>query len=281
MRAGQSLIVLCGVLIGMAVSTWVTLRAQAPSEPKAPPQPVVIGKPLETQTEPPASDITKPSTITAEPKTAKGSIQTAMLQVYRWPFAQPTSLEEVRLHLKKTLGVQVVLDLAALERQDVKPEDQVQLEIDGVRLKTSLQLLLDQVGMTYRVVPEDDLLVLTDKEGSDDPLAKMQAEIRELHRDIHAIQDSIDDLTDLLIPEGLDLQMRKPTIIEEMPEQQDPKEKKPAPGAEPTGPGPSTDLHPPNRHSGGRVKPAPPTTTNPPAEDPPTRVPLGRPRKRA
>ena len=49
----------------------------------------------------------------------------------------------------------VVLDLAALGRQDVEPDDPVQLELEGVRLKTGLKLLLDQVGLTFRVVAED------------------------------------------------------------------------------------------------------------------------------
>ena len=39
-----------------------------------------------------------------------------------------------------------MLDLAALDRQGVEPDEAVQLELEGVRLKTGLKLLLDQVG---------------------------------------------------------------------------------------------------------------------------------------
>ena len=45
----------------------------------------------------------------------------------------------------------MVVDLAAIERLDLKPEDTVKLELKGVRLKTGLKLLLDQVGLTYHL----------------------------------------------------------------------------------------------------------------------------------
>jgi len=275
MRLGQTLIVFGGVLVGMAASTWVALRAQIQTEPKDRPPPVAQHRAVEPKAEPANAGARK----SAEPEVEPSSIQQAMLRVYRLPFTRPTSLEEVRAHLKKTLNVPVVLDLAALGRQALTPDDTVRLELDGVRLKTGLQLLLDQVGLTYRVVSEDDLLILTDREGSEDPLTKIRAEIRELHRDVHTIQDSIDDLTDLLIPEGLDLKMRKPTMIEELPESQDFKGK-PTPEGELPDAGVSPGPHSPGRRSGGRVKPAPPPSI-PPAETPPARVPLGHPRKRA
>lgn len=271
MRPRQALLVFGGVLIGGAASAWVGLRAQVPPGPK--------GRPTTTQ---PQTDETKavPAAKSVEPNVGTSSIQQAMLRVYRLPFSRPTSLEEVRAHLQKTLGVPVVLDLAALGRQALSPDDAVQLELDGVRLKTGLQLLLDQAGLTYRVVPEDELLILTDKEGSDDPLAKLRAEVRELHRDVHAIQDSVDDLIDLLAPEGADLRMRKPTMIEELPEPED-RARKPAPEDELPAGEASPSPHSPGRRSGGRIKPGPPPITVPPAETPPARVPLGHPRKRA
>ena len=45
----------------------------------------------------------------------------------------------------------VMLDIAALGRQDIEPEETVQLELEGVRLKTGLKLLLDQAGRPTRV----------------------------------------------------------------------------------------------------------------------------------
>jgi hypothetical protein len=112
-----------------------------------------------------------------------------------------------------------VLDLAALDRKSVEPDSTVQLELEGVRLKTGLKLLLDQVGLTYRVVAEDNLMIITDQEGSEDPADRIWAELRALHRDLHAVQDAVDDLGDYLGVEGGEgPHVRKPTIIEEMPE---------------------------------------------------------------
>ncbi|MGO9917796.1 MAG: hypothetical protein ACLQIB_24265 [Isosphaeraceae bacterium] len=147
------------------------------------------------------------------------TLQDALLRPYDFPFSRPTSLAQVCVHLKQTLKAPVVIDLAALDRQDVEPEDPVQLELEGVRLKTGLKLLLDQVGLTYRIEAEDNLLVITDHEGSQDPGERIWAELRALHRDVHDLQDSMDELREFF---GDDRQsgprVRKPTIIEEMPE---------------------------------------------------------------
>ena len=139
----------------------------------------------------------------------------------------------------------VVLDLAALDRLDVKPDDTVKLELQGVRLKTGLKLLLDQVGLTYKVVAEDNLLILTDKQGSEDPIERVMAEIHELHRDIHEIQDALDEVRELTGLSGAEgARVRKPTIIEEMPENQDARPQegatskpstRPEPGSKPQG----------------------------------------------
>ena len=155
------------------------------------------------------------------------------MRPYRFPFSQPTPLAQVCVHLRETLKGPVVLDLAALDRKSVEPETTVQLALDGVRLKTGLKLLLDQVGLTYQVIAEDNLIIITDQEGSADPADKIWAELRALHRDLHAVQDAVDDLSDFLGGEGADgARVRKPTIIEEMPDNLGPR-----PGIGPEKPG--------------------------------------------
>ncbi len=153
------------------------------------------------------------------------SLEVALLRPYRFPFAKPTPLFEVCAHLKQTLKSEVVLDLAALGRQDVEPEDRVQLDLDGVRLKTGLKLLLDQVGLTYRIVAEDNLMIITDVEGSDDPTSRILTELQALHRDLHALQDDVDELRDLMGDDRQGGRVRKPTIIEELPEGEGPGQK--------------------------------------------------------
>jgi hypothetical protein len=125
---------------------------------------------------------------------------------------------QVCSQLKQTLKLPVVLDVAALDRQEVDGEAPVRLELDGVRLKTGLKLLLDQVNLTYHVVAEDNLLIITDKEGSEDPLDRIWSALQALHRDVHEARDTLDEIV-VVAEGGADAgpMVRKPTIIEEMP----------------------------------------------------------------
>jgi hypothetical protein len=195
--------------------------------------------------------------------TTAATLQDALLRVYRFPFSRPTSLEDVCTHLRQTLKAPVVLDLAALDRRNVKPQDAVQLELDGVRLKTGLKLLLDQLGLTYHVVAEDNLMIITDVVGSEDPNDRIISELRALHRDLHALEDAVDALRDYLGDDEEDgARVRKPTIIEEMPENQGER-----PGNVREKPG------------NARQKPEGPGAGAPGSHTVPSRVPLAGPRR--
>jgi hypothetical protein len=132
------------------------------------------------------------------PRNVAPSVQDALLKPLDLPFGEEATLEEVRRYLARTLEAPVVLDLAALDRLDLDPEDTVQLDLKGVRLKVGLKLLLDQVGLTYKVVPEDNLLILTDPESTEDASVRTLGEVKALHREMHDLQDAVDDLRDLL-----------------------------------------------------------------------------------
>ena len=130
-------------------------------------------------------------------------------------------LTEVAQRLGRELGAPVVLDLAALDRQEIEARRDGQARARRASgSRPGLKLLLDQVGLTYRVVAEDNLLILTDNEGSEDPVEQMLAELQELHRDVHDLQDAVDELRDALGTSGPreGARVRKPTIIEEVPE---------------------------------------------------------------
>ena len=147
-------------------------------------------------------------------------IADAMLQPIRLPFGEGKSLEDVAAYLRKELRANVVLDLAALDRHELKPTDRVRIDLDGVRLKTGLKLLLDQVALTTKVIPEDNLLIITDKAEEGEPLAQVLEEIRALHRDLHSLQDEVRDVRALLeipVEEEPAAKARNPTIIEEKP----------------------------------------------------------------
>jgi len=159
------------------------------------------------------------------------SVQDALLRPFSFPFATPTALADVCQHLHQTLKAPVVLDRAALDRLELRSDDAVQLQLEGVRLKVGLKLLLDQVGLTFQVVPEDNLLILTASQGSADPIDRVLSEIKALHHDVHDLQDSVDEILAALAPEedGGGARMRKPTIIEEVPGETKPGEKREPP----------------------------------------------------
>jgi hypothetical protein len=255
------LLFVVGVSFGLIASNRLILRAQAqrpPSRSAPGASQVEEALPESRPTPNPAGVVDHP---TNPPPSSSPTVRDLLVRPYRFTFSRPTSLLQVCNHLKQTLGVPVVLDIAALGRQDVEPEDTVQLELDGVRLKTGLKLLLDQVRMTYHVVDEDNLLIITDVEGSEEPLDRVFAELQAMHRELHDVRDTIEDLTDYLsVEQEGGPRVRKPTIIEEMPENATPKHEDAREKPE----GPSS------KPNGARVPvPAPRST--------PTRVPLAGP----
>ncbi|HEY2159281.1 MAG TPA: hypothetical protein VGH33_26885, partial [Isosphaeraceae bacterium] len=133
-----------------------------------------------------------------QPPRNPGHIADAMLQPLRLPFNEGKSLEEVAAYLRKELKANVILDLAALDRHQLKPTHHVRIDLDGVRLKTGLKLLLDQVGLTTRVIPEDNLLIITDKSEADEPIDRLMEEVRAVHREMHALQDDVREIRDIL-----------------------------------------------------------------------------------
>lgn len=207
MRPRNALFALVGLVVGLLAAARIPLHAQKPPAEAPPPAPVG----------------------TAAPPSAEGkpSLQDALLKPYSFDFATPTSLEQVARRLAADLGGEVVLDIAALERLDVEKDDTVELGLKNGRLKTGLKLLLDQVDMTYRLVPEDNLLIFTDREGSEDPIDRVWVELTEMHRELHDVQDAVEELLDRAEARA-DLHLRQPTIIEEMPG---------GPGIDPSPPG--------------------------------------------
>jgi hypothetical protein len=222
MRSFGTGLVLLLIAGGVLISARLSVRAQE-RVPNVP-QDSVVPRP---ERAPRGGDRDGPAVV---------SVQDALLRPFSFPFATPTSLADVCEQLRQRLKAPVVLDLAALDRQELKPEDAVQLQLEGVRLKVGLKLLLDQVGLTFQVVPEDNLLILTDAQGSADPIDRVLSEIKALHRDVHDLQDSVDEIIAALGPEedGGGARMRKPTIIEEVPGETKPGEKAAPPPKEGT-----------------------------------------------
>ena len=172
--------------------------------------------------------------------TVHSSLHDALSRPFAFPFSKPTTLDQVVAHLSTELNAPVALDRAALDRLDVRPDDTVQLDLKGARLKTGLKLLLDQLDLTYRVEEDDNLLVITDQTGATDPLDHVLDELKALHRDVHDVQDAVEEIRAAMgLGEGGE-KLRKPTIIEEVP---------------PAGTGKSKDALPPSTTPSARSRP--------------------------
>ncbi len=149
-------------------------------------------------------------------------IAEAMYQPLRLPFGKGATLDELVAYLRKETHANVVLDLAALSRLKLTPAAKVRLDLDEIRLRTGLKLLLDQVGLTTKIIAEDNLLIITDRTEADDLLSRLAEEVKELHRDLHVVQDDVREVRsfvsapveEVIEPEA---KMRNPTIIEEVP----------------------------------------------------------------
>jgi len=268
------LLSVAGLLVGLVVSSRYVLHAQgteAVAQPHARRLPGPNTRPAldpagddgasaGEQGNQAASGVTVGGTASPAP-----TVSDALLRPFPFAFSRPTALAHVCASLRRALKAPVVLDLAALKRQSVEPEDTVQLELEGVRLKTGLKLLLDQLGLTYRVIAEDNLMIITDLEGAEDPAERILAELRSLHRELHDVQDAVDELRDYLVDQPAEgPRMRKPTIIEEMPEN---------PGQKPA-------IEPGKKPGDGTDK-AQKARPGPAARPAPSRIPLGylRPRR--
>ncbi len=223
-----------GLAVGLSLTArWQTVQAlDDPPRPKAKSEPAA--KPL------------APLVVV--------SLQDALFKPLDLPFGKPTSLEKVQEYLAEQLHSQVLLDRAALGRQKLTPESTVELNLKGVRLKTGLRILLDQVGLTYKVEPEDNLLILTDSQGTEDANARILNEIKALHREMHDVQDSIDELFAIFDQGEPEAEMRNPTIIEEVP----PRRSEPGAGGDEPEPKKEGSPGEPQPESKGRNRPKEP-----------------------
>ncbi|WP_435018825.1 hypothetical protein TA3x_000812 [Tundrisphaera sp. TA3] len=174
MRFGHKLWVVIAVVVGLAASARWTLRAQERGNRAGRPRPEAAARP------------------------APASVQDALIQPFDFPFAEPIALVDACTAIGRALNVAVAIDQAALDRQEIGDDEAVKLDLKGVRLKVGLKLLLDPLRLTYRVVPEDNLLIVTDAEGSEDPAAQALVELKAMHKEIHDLQDAVDDLRSLV-----------------------------------------------------------------------------------
>jgi RNA polymerase sigma factor (sigma-70 family) len=90
-------------------------------------------------------------------------------------FANETPLEDVLKYIKSATqsrndtGIPIYVDPVGLNEAEKTMTSPVQLDLEGVPLKTTLRLLLKQLGLTYWV--KDGLLMITSESSEDSPTA--------------------------------------------------------------------------------------------------------------
>ena len=96
-------------------------------------------------------------------------------------FAAETPLEDILKYIKqatttpKYVGIQIYVDPAGLREAAATTHSTVQVDFEGVPLKTSLRLMLKQLGLAYCV--RDGLLIISSPEGILDELMEATQEL--------------------------------------------------------------------------------------------------------
>ncbi len=89
-------------------------------------------------------------------------------------FANETPLEDVLKYIKQATttpnyaGIPIYVDPLGLQEADKTMTSTVQLDLEGIPLRRTLQLMLQQIGLVYFV--DDGLLVITSQESEDQGL---------------------------------------------------------------------------------------------------------------
>ncbi|MBY0397793.1 MAG: hypothetical protein K2X91_15170, partial [Thermoleophilia bacterium] len=88
-------------------------------------------------------------------------------------FANETPLEDVLKYIKSATqgpndtGIPIYVDPVGLQEAEQTLTSPVTLDLEGVPLKTTLRLILNQLGLTYTV--KDGLMTITSKDAEDQP----------------------------------------------------------------------------------------------------------------
>jgi hypothetical protein len=97
-------------------------------------------------------------------------------------FARPTPLDEVLKYIKSSTAKQggavkipIYVDPNGLADAEVKLDSKVIIDLDGAPLKTSLRLMLKQLGLAYCV--RDGVLIISSVEGIHTELAEAAREL--------------------------------------------------------------------------------------------------------
>ena len=116
-------------------------------------------------------------------------------------------LTEVIQHISTTAAISVVVDNHALEEEDVPTNEAVSINVDGIKLKSALNLLLEPYGLTYGI--ENEVLRITSRIRQEVDLDLIVYQVADLVVPVRVQQqtrgpfDSIDRLNDAILGTSL------------------------------------------------------------------------------
>jgi hypothetical protein len=105
---------------------------------------------------------------------ANARIWDALAQPVSMPFRNETPLEDVLKYMKASTttptfpGIPIYIDPIGLQQAERTEQSTVRIDLEGVALKTSLRLCLQQLGLTYAV--RNGLLLITSEESAITPV---------------------------------------------------------------------------------------------------------------
>jgi hypothetical protein len=118
------------------------------------------------------------------------------------PFENETTLEDVIAHIKRETAspgeapLPVYVDPIGLQEAEKTMQSPITMSLEGVPLRTTLRLMLKQLGLAYGV-QEDGLLIITaegGEEGVIEPMSLILDEIRALRKEIAELRKELDAL---------------------------------------------------------------------------------------
>jgi hypothetical protein len=165
---------------------------------RTPPPPQGFGGQVQTQEEaPPAPRIYYQAPVTD----AAAKIWAKLRQPLAMPFAQETPLEDVLKYVQTATagegmerGLQFYVDPAGLLEAEKTLQSPVTLNLEGLPLTTTLDLLLKQLDLTYVVRPEGYVLVTYVASRSPENLEPIQTlldEVRALRQEIASMRSEL------------------------------------------------------------------------------------------
>jgi hypothetical protein len=134
------------------------------------------------QEAPPPAKAADPFAGPARPKveakpSAAGTLDRKLSQPTNVDFVEQP-LRDVILYLSEQHAIPIVLKTKKLEEAGVKPDAPITISLKGVRLSTALELMLDELGLTY--VDKEEVLLITTLDDAKATLAIRVYECRDL-----------------------------------------------------------------------------------------------------